>query len=294
MFCKPSAPINPAWGTPCNPTASYAFLGAGNLFPSHNMAVLQSSYNDLMNTTDINADSMEVANNVTVGGNFSVAGLANFMAQTPYSLAYFDVSDNLQSLLLQSYQIPLGATGTIPSAATLTGTANRVNITFTPGAITFTTPQDIATTSSPTFAGATLTGITANSLLCTSAANILEATTFATTTGMTVALVNGVLTINTPQSLQTSASPTFVAATLSGLTASTALYSNASKQLTSLALTNGQLMVGSTGAIPVAASLLERQIKLQWQMQLAQLLWQLHRIFILRQHQHLQGQLFLE
>jgi hypothetical protein len=40
---------------------------------------------------------------------------------------------------------------------TLQGTANRVIVTFTPGLITLSTPQDIAPISSPTFAGLTLT-----------------------------------------------------------------------------------------------------------------------------------------
>jgi hypothetical protein len=40
---------------------------------------------------------------------------------------------------------------------TLQGTADRISVTFTPNLITLSTPQDIATTSSPTFAGLTLT-----------------------------------------------------------------------------------------------------------------------------------------
>jgi len=41
----------------------------------------------------------------------------------------------------------------------------------------------------------------------------------------------------------------------SGLTASSAIYANASKQLTSATLTNGQMLIGSTGSTPVAAAL---------------------------------------
>jgi len=50
--------------------------------------------------------------------------------------------------------------GTGYSLAALTGTANQINVTNGSGTITLTTPQDIATTSSPTFTALTLTGST--------------------------------------------------------------------------------------------------------------------------------------
>lgn len=62
-------------------------------------------------------------------------------------------------------------------------------------------------------------------------------------------------------SLDTGSNPTFNNLTVanlivSGLTASTMLYANASKQLTSTAApTNGQLLIGSTGAVPALAAL---------------------------------------
>lgn len=54
-------------------------------------------------------------------------------------------------------QIPIGYTGAAPSLATITGTSNQVIVTNGHGSITLSTPQSIATTSSPTFAGLTLT-----------------------------------------------------------------------------------------------------------------------------------------
>ncbi|MGE5042205.1 MAG: beta strand repeat-containing protein, partial [Candidatus Levyibacteriota bacterium] len=52
--------------------------------------------------------------------------------------------------------------GTGFTLATLTGTANQVNVANASGSITLSTPQDIATTSTPTFAGLTVgtTGLT--------------------------------------------------------------------------------------------------------------------------------------
>lgn len=49
--------------------------------------------------------------------------------------------------------------GTGYSLSTLTGTANRVTVTNGAGTITLSGPQDIATSSSPTFAGLTLSGL---------------------------------------------------------------------------------------------------------------------------------------
>ena len=49
-------------------------------------------------------------------------------------------------------QIPIGDGTTDPVLATLTGTANQVTVTNGVGTITLSTPQDIATASSPTFA----------------------------------------------------------------------------------------------------------------------------------------------
>lgn len=95
-------------------------------------------------------------------------------------------------------QILIGSTGAAPIKATITGTSNQVVVTNGSGSITLSTPQDIATVSSPTFVGATLSGLTANSFM----------------------------------------------------------YSGTGGAVTSTAApTNGQLLIGSTGAAPVKATL---------------------------------------
>ena len=55
-------------------------------------------------------------------------------------------------------QLPIGSTGADPVLATLTGTANQINVTNAVGSITLSTPQDIHTGASPTFAGLITTG----------------------------------------------------------------------------------------------------------------------------------------
>ncbi len=50
-------------------------------------------------------------------------------------------------------QIPIGSTGNDPVLATITGTAKRVTVTNTAGAIKLSGPQDLDTVDIPTFAG---------------------------------------------------------------------------------------------------------------------------------------------
>lgn len=95
-------------------------------------------------------------------------------------------------------QLLIGAAGGTYTLATLTGTANRITVTNGAGSITLNGPQDLATGSSPSFTGLTVSGLTANRIVTT-------------TTG-------GQIT-------------------------------------TASALTDGQLLIGSTGAAPVAATL---------------------------------------
>lgn len=70
-----------------------------------------------------------------------------------------------------------------------------------------------------------------------------------TTNQITVSASTGAVTLSLPASVTTTN------LTLSGLAANTLVYANASKQLTSVALTNGQLLIGSTGDAPVAATI---------------------------------------
>jgi hypothetical protein len=55
-------------------------------------------------------------------------------------------------------QIPIGSTGADPVLATLTGTANQVNVTNEAGTVTLSAPQDIDPNSSPSFVNLLLTG----------------------------------------------------------------------------------------------------------------------------------------
>ena len=77
----------------------------------------------------------------------------------PNSVPYVDVNNIVQDRLLNSGQLLVGVTGGPPVSASLTGTVNQVNITNRVGSITLSTPQDIATTSNPTFDNITVSTI---------------------------------------------------------------------------------------------------------------------------------------
>lgn len=211
----------------------------------------------------------------TIQGTLTLSGLQFNTAQNANGLAWFNGSQVLSSTVLTNGQLLVGSTGTGPVAASLTGTANQVNVANGPGTITLSTPQNIDSTASPTFAGTTLTGLTANTVLVSNSAKAVTsqaltngqlligstgaapvaATLAGTTNQINVANAAGTITLSTPQNIDSTASPTFVGATLSGLTANTVLVSSAGKAIASQALTNGQLLIGSTGAAPVAATL---------------------------------------
>jgi hypothetical protein len=108
------------------------------------------------------------------------------------------------------------------------------------------------------FTPTTLSLGTANQMLgMNAAANAHEYKTLSGTANQ-INLVHGIntITLSTPQNIDLTALPTFAGLTLSGLNANSFLYPNGTKAITSTAAaTNGQLLIGSTGAVPVAANL---------------------------------------
>ena len=77
----------------------------------------------------------------------------------PNSVPYVNASHVVSDLILTNGQLLIGKTSNAPVANTLTGTANEVIVTNRAGTITLSTPQDIATRSSPTFVNITVNNI---------------------------------------------------------------------------------------------------------------------------------------
>lgn len=77
-------------------------------------------------------------------------------ALTANSVILSNGTGNLTSSSLSNGQILIGSTGVAPVAANISGTASQILVTNGSGSITLSTPQNIGTTSSPTFSGLTL------------------------------------------------------------------------------------------------------------------------------------------
>jgi len=94
---------------------------------------------------------------------------------TTDSLLYASSGGTISSLgAATDGQIPIGSTGTTPVLATITGTANQVTVTNGAGSITLSAPQDIATTSSPTFEDITITGLSGTTITTESVETSIE------------------------------------------------------------------------------------------------------------------------
>jgi hypothetical protein len=124
--------------------------------------------------------------------------------------------------------------------ATITGTANQTIVTNGAGSITLSNPQDIHTGASPTFVGGTFTGLTASRFVSTNGSSDLVSQQFIDLTSE----ITGVLPIaNGGTNSGTALNNDRIMESLGGSIVERA------------AMTNGQLIIGSTGANPVSASL---------------------------------------
>ena len=86
---------------------------------------------------------------------------------------------------LSNGQVLIGSTGNAPVPATISSGANGgVTVSTGAGTITLDTPQDIKTSASPNFAGLTVNGLAANSLLKTNASKALVAASASDITGV--------------------------------------------------------------------------------------------------------------
>lgn len=117
---------------------------------------------------------------VTISGNASGTGIFTILSPNSNNNQTLTLPDTTGTLLAPAGgtltvaqggtgqttytdgQLLIGnSTGNTLTKATLTGTANRVTVTNGAGSITLSGPQDIATSSSPSFAGMTISGTTA-------------------------------------------------------------------------------------------------------------------------------------
>lgn len=126
--------------------------------------------------------------------------------------------------------LSVNTSGTADEYRTLSGTTNQISVAFATGSITLSTPQNIATTSSPTFSSLTLsnpltvanggTGLSSTpsngQLLIGNGTNYTLSTITGTTNEINVSNGSGSITLSTPQAIATSSSPTFAGLTITG------------------------------------------------------------------------------
>lgn len=112
----------------------------------------------------------------------------------------------------------------------ITGTANQIIASASTGAVTLSTPQDIATTSNPTFASLTLT----NPLTVPNGG-----------TGLATLTANGILF----------ASGTTTVGQISPVNSAVLVTNSSGVPSLTSTMTNGQIVIGSTGGTPAAAAI---------------------------------------
>lgn len=155
-----------------------------------------------------------------------------------------------------------GLSGLISASAgvlqnTTYSSTTGITASFATSVLTINTSQDLRSTSSPTFVGATLSGASGLTLATFSSTKGLQSTTLVGSNGITSSISGSTMTIATPQDIQTTASPTFAGLTFSGAVPYAPMYIGAAKAVTTTAAasTNGQLLIGTTSGAPVAATL---------------------------------------
>jgi hypothetical protein len=162
-----------------------------------------------------------------------------------YGFAVYDSLGNntldVFSLAGQDGNIPIGSASGQMYSARIAGTTNRVTVAYGAGALTLSGPQDIAAASTPTFGGMTLNG---DLVMGTHLVDGVDVSALATTVAGLVAA-----------EVTTGSDAVLNSVTLSALTGKGALYSDATKKIAEMVLTNGQILVGSTGLVPVAAAI---------------------------------------
>jgi hypothetical protein len=193
----------------------------------------------------------------------------------------------VEAAALSNGQLLIGSTAAAPIVANITGTTNQVIVTNGAGSITLSLPQDIALSSSPTFASLNLTAATNQLVLGTTNTVTISAVAPASSRTYSIPEVADLSQFVMTAGVQTiGGAKTFTAVTTldqAGLTANKPLQLNGTKQIvtgdialasqvsgvlpivnggtnSSAGLNNNRFMVSSAGAIVESAALTDGQL----------------------------------
>lgn len=245
------------------------------------VTLLVAQFAEPVTKIQLNSDSVQTLSNKTLDSTNTFNGTLGtvtggiYNALTANSIPLLNGSKALTSTANPTNgQLLIGSTGAIPALGSLTGTANQLTVTPGAGSITLSTPQNIHTGASPTFAGLTLSspltvgngGIGTNGTPTNGQLPIGNGTgfTLAALTGtanrVTVTNGAGTITLNGPQDLHSGASPTFAGSTFTGavafqgaVTSSKACAANYTRLTTNYCQRNSRTLVGWTDATACTA-----------------------------------------
>lgn len=123
-----------------------------------------------------NSGFQDLLNTNILEGDFVVTNLI-LPNLDPNSVPYIDSTNTVQDIVLSNGQLVIGTTAGPPVGASLTGSTDMITVTNGPGTITLTLPQQIATTSSPTFTNITINGNVGGPVNTRSSDNIISCST---------------------------------------------------------------------------------------------------------------------
>lgn len=137
--------------------ASFISQAANTVFAGPNGAPGTPSFRSLVSADIPSLDTSKLTSGVLPiarGGTNSATALNNnrIIVSSSGSL--------VEAAALTNGQLLIGSTGSAPVASAITGTTNQVNVANGAGTITLSTPQNIHTAATPTFASAFLTALT--------------------------------------------------------------------------------------------------------------------------------------
>lgn len=200
--------------------------------------VCTSDQGGTLGSTDITFTQFAGAGNYTAGNGLALTGTV-FSIAAPVS--YANGGTGLTALGTANQILGANTAGDAAEYKTLIAGAG-VSVSHAAGSVTFTNTGVRTAVAGTGISVSTSTGsVTFTNTGVTSIAGTANQITASASTGS--------ITLSLPSSVSATN------LSLSGLTANAAVISNASKQLTSVALANGQLLIGSTGVAPVAAAI---------------------------------------
>lgn len=191
-------------------------------------APIGAAFVTIGNTSGLTAERSltGTSNQITVTDNGANSTVVLSTPQNIHSGASPTFTGLTLSGLTASRLMSTNGSSALSSVSALTswiaGTANQITVTDDgDGTVTLSTPQNIHTAASPTFAGLTLSGLTATRLVATGGgsalASVASLSSWIAGTANQITVTDdgdGTITLSTPQNLHTAATPTFGSITI--------------------------------------------------------------------------------